>query len=151
MMRKLISIFLLALGALAMAGGPNPVVKVNGKAVDFKGTLPQTVRGRMMVPVRGVFESIGAKVQYNSVLNRVSASRANESIELRVGDRTANRNGAEIDLDVAPLIIHGRMMVPLRFIAESLGAEVLFSRETNTVDILTDGDLPGVKPPPGSP
>lgn len=151
MKKKLVCIFLLAVGALAMAGGPNPIVKVNGKSIDFKGTLPQTVKGRIMVPVRGVFEAIGAQVQYNSVLHRVSASRANESIELRVGDRIANRNGAEIDLDVAPLIIHGRMMVPLRFIAESLGAEVVFSRETNTVDILTDGDLPGVKPPPTSP
>lgn len=151
MMKRLLPTILLALGALALANGPNPIVKVNGKAVDFKGTLPQTVRGRMMVPVRGVFEAIGAKVQYNSVLHRVSASRANENIELRVGDKLANRNGAEIDLDVAPLIIHGRMMVPLRFIAESLGAEVVFTKDTNTVDILTDGDLPGVKPPPPSP
>ena len=103
-----------------------------------------------MVPVRGVFEAIGAYVEYNPVLHRVAAKRANESIELRMGDKIAQRNGAEIELDVAPVSIHGRMMVPLRFIAESLGADVQFTKATNTVDIFTNENIPGVKPPPPS-
>ncbi len=144
---KALFLGILGFGAIAIAGGPTPVVKVNGKAVAFSGTQPQTVVGRMMVPVRGVFEAIGAHVEYNSVHHRVNARRANETIELRLGDRIATRNGAEIELDVAPLTLNGRMMVPLRFIAESLGADVNFTKETNTVDITTDEDLPGVKPP----
>jgi hypothetical protein len=143
----LTSIALMSMGA---PGSPAPVVKVNGKPVNFHGTPPQTISGRMMVPVRGVFEAIGAYVEYNSVHHRVNARRANETIELRAGDRIAKRNGAEMELDVAPLSIRGRMMVPLRFIAESLGADVNFTKATNTVDIITDGDLPGVKPPPPS-
>jgi hypothetical protein len=142
----LIGVF--ALGTTAIAAGPGAVVKVNGKAIRFSGTPPQTVTGRMMVPVRGVFEAIGAYVEYNPVHHRVKARRANESIELRMGDRVATRNGAEIELDVAPLSISGRMMVPLRFIAESLGADVQYTKATNTVDIFTNENLPGVKPPP---
>lgn len=145
---KLAVIGIFAFGAIAMAADPGAVVKVNGKAVTFPGTGPQTVTGRMMVPVRGVFEAIGAYVEYNPVHHRVKARRANESIELKLGDKVANRNGAEIELDVAPLNINGRMMVPLRFIAESLGADVQFTKATNTVDIFTTEDLPGVKPPP---
>jgi hypothetical protein len=148
-MRKiLIGSFFVA--AMAMATGPGPTVKVNGKDVVFPGTKPQTITGRMMVPVRGVFEAIGAYVEYNPVLHRVAAKRANESIELRMGDKVAVRNGAEIELDVAPLSIHGRMMVPLRFIAESLGADVQFTKTTNTVEIFTNENIPGVKPPPPS-
>ncbi len=139
---------LICVSASALALGPTAVVKVNGKAVDFKGTKPQTVTGRMMVPVRGVFEAIGAYVEYNPVHHRVAAKRANESIELRAGDNIAKRNGAEIELDVPPMTINGRMMVPLRFIAESLGADVNFTKSTNTVDIFTNSDIPGVKPPP---
>lgn len=149
-MKKGLFTLVFAMGAMAMAVGPDAVVKVNGKAIDFKGTKPQTVTGRMMVPVRGVFEAIGAYVEYNSVHHRVKARRSNESIELSLGNKVANRNGAEIELDVAPLNINGRMMVPLRFISESLGADVNFTKETNTVDILTNSDLPGVKPPPPS-
>ncbi|MBC8065475.1 MAG: copper amine oxidase N-terminal domain-containing protein [Chlorobia bacterium] len=134
--------------AMALASSSGPVIKVNGKPVNFSGTTPQTVTGRMMVPVRGVFEAIGAYVEYSPVHHRVKARRANETIELRMGDKVANRNGAEIELDVAPMSIRGRMMVPLRFIAESLGADVNFTKATNTVDIFTDEDLPGVKPPP---
>lgn len=145
---KLILIGVFACAAVAMATGPSPVIKVNGKPVVFPGTPPQTVTGRMMVPVRGVFEAIGAYVEYSPVHHRVKARRANESIELRLGDKVANRNGAEIELDVPPMNINGRMMVPLRFIAESLGADVQFTKATNTVDIITNEDLPGVKPPP---
>ena len=67
-----------------------------------------------------------------------------------MGDNVAKRNGAEIELDVAPLSLNGRMMVPLRFIAESLGASVGFTKATNTVDIVTNEDLPGGVPPPTS-
>jgi hypothetical protein len=141
---------ILMIGTTALANGPGAVVNVNGKRVDFHGTQPQTVTGRMMVPVRGVFEAIGAYVEYNPVLHRVNARRANETIELRLGDHMAKRNGAEIELDVAPLNIHGRMMVPLRFIAESLGADVNYIKPTNTVEIFTNSDIPGVKPPPPS-
>ena len=126
------------------------VVKVNGKILQFQGTPPQTLSGRLMVPMRGIFEAIGAYVEYNPVLHRVVARKDNEMIELRSGDKVARRNGAEIELDVAPMSIRGRMMVPLRFIAESLGADVNFNKATNTVDISTNSDLPGGGVPPPS-
>lgn len=132
----------------AIAIGPEPIVRVNGKQVVFPGTPPQTISGRMMVPMRAIFEAIGAYVEYNPVHHRVVARKANEVIELRAGDKVAKTNGAEIELEVAPLSIKGRMMVPLRFIAESLGADVNFTKSTNTVDITTDSDLPGGVPPP---
>jgi len=134
--------------ASVFAVGPVPVVRVNGKQVQFAGTPPQTVSGRMMVPMRAIFEAIGAYVEYNPVLHRVVARKANEVIELRAGDKVARTNGAEIELDVAPLSIRGRMMVPLRFIAESLGADVNYNKANNTVDIATDSDLPGGGQPP---
>jgi len=138
----------IALSSVAMAGGEYPLVKVNGKPVEFKGTQPHAIVGRVMVPVRGVFEAIGAYVEYNPVNHRVTARRANEEIDLGLGDKLAHRNGAEIELDVAPLTIEGRMMVPLRFIAESLGATVDYVKDTRTVEITTNENIPGVKQPP---
>jgi hypothetical protein len=149
-MKRILLAGCLLFGGAALAVGPNPIVRVNGKQVVFPGTKPQTVTGRTMVPMRGIFEAIGAYVEYNPVLHRVNAKRENESIELRAGSKVAQKNGIEIELDVAPMTINGRMMVPLRFIAESLGADVSYTKQTNTVDIVTNGEIPGVKPPPPS-
>ncbi len=144
---KVYLIALLALSGSAFAGTDAVVVKVNGKVVSFAGTQPHTIAGRVMVPVRGVFEAIGAYVEYNPVMHRVKARRANEDIELGLGDKVATRDGAEIELEVAPVTIDGRMMVPLRFIAESLGSHVEYLKDTNTVEIVTNSNIPGVKPP----
>jgi len=144
---KVYLIALLALSGSAFAGPDAVVVKVNGKVVSFEGTQPRTITGRVMVPVRGVFEAIGAYVEYNPVMHRVKARRANEDIELGLGDKVATRDGAEIELEVAPVTIDGRMMVPLRFIAESLGSHVEYLKDTNTVEIVTNSNIPGVKPP----
>jgi len=136
----------ICLAGSALAGPTT--VTVNGKAIAFKGQQPRTVTGRLMVPMRGVFESIGAYVEYKEVLHRIVARRANETIEMRVGDKVANRNGTEIEMDVPPITVGKRAMIPLRFIAESLGATVNFDKAKNEVQIFTTEDLPGVKPPP---
>ena len=131
----------LALFAAVAAFGSPPRIKlvviVDGKPVKFEGTQPRSIKGRVMVPLRGVFESIGAYVEYNPVLKRITARRNNEDIELRVGDRVARKSGAEILMDVAPITYQGRAMVPLRFLAESMGASVSFDKANNTVNIAT--------------
>jgi hypothetical protein len=113
------------------------VVKVDGKVVEFQGTRPKTVSGRVMVPLRGVFEAIGAYVEYNPVLHRIVARKQNEDIELRIGDKIAKKNGSEITIDAPPIAVRGRAMVPLRFLAESLGANVEYDKANNIVNITT--------------
>ncbi len=136
----------LALFAAIAAFGSPPRVKlvviVDGKPVKFEGTQPRTIKGRVMVPLRGVFESIGAYVEYNPVLKRITARRNNEDIEMRVGDKIARKSGAEILMDVPPITVRGRAMVPLRFLAESMGASVGFDKANNTVNIATATDPP---------
>src|SRR3954467_13580241 len=107
------------------------VVNVDGKPVKFEGTQPRTISGRVMVPLRGVFEAIGAYVEYNSVMHRIIARKQNEDLELHIGDKIAKKNGAEIKIDVAPITVGGRAMVPLRFLAESLGASVDYDKANN--------------------
>lgn len=90
-----------------------------------------------MVPLRGVFEAIGAYVDWNPETRRVICRKENEEVELRVGERIAKKNGTEIEIDVAPRIVNGSTLVPLRFIAESLGAKVSYDRGNNIVEIAT--------------
>ena len=113
------------------------VVMVDQDVVKFDGTQPMELQGHIMVPIRGIFEQIGAYMEYDPANHKVTARRANESVELKIGNKIANKNGAEIIMEYPASIVGGYTMVPLRFIAESLGAKVRFDPPTNTVTILT--------------
>ena len=115
---------------------PKPiVVKIGEDEVAFPGAQPQTMMGRIMVPVRGIFEKIGAYVEYNPATHVITSHYQNESIEITMGNKIANVNGAEIVMEVPATIINGNALVPLRFLAESMGAKVDFDAATNTVTI----------------
>jgi hypothetical protein len=115
-------------------------VTLDGKPVHFKGTQPKMHHGRVMVPLRGVFEAMGAIVHYEDKNRFIKVEKDNESIELYVGRKTANINGAEIQMDVAPILTGQRALVPLRFLAESLRGKVAWNGATNTVAITTGED-----------
>jgi hypothetical protein len=119
-----------------------PVVPVNvivdGEPVAFDGTQPQVFQGRIMVPLRGVFEKIGCLVEYDAANHIITAHYQNESVEIRMGNKIANKNGAEIMMEVPAMVTDGHALVPLRFLAESIGAKVEFEQTTNTVTITTD-------------
>lgn len=127
---------LLLLLTTAFAGA-QIIVKVDGKEVKFPNAKPMALAGRTMVPLRGVFEAIGAYVEWNPELRSVTARKLNEEVILRIGEKIAKKNNAEIQIDAPPRIISGTTMVPLRFIAESLGAKVSYDRANNIVDIST--------------
>ncbi len=124
------------LSSLALASGPI-TVKVDGKVIKFPYAQPASIAGRTLVPLRGVFEAIGAYVEWNPQLKMVTARKEDEEIQLTIGGKIAKKNGAEIEIDVAPRVINGTTMVPLRFIAEALGAKVNFDAGNNIVDIST--------------
>jgi len=133
------------LTTLAWAGSPL-IVKVDGKIVNFPNEQPRAVAGRTMVPMRGIFEAIGAYVEWDQEHHKVTCRKENEEVELIIGSRIAKKNGAEIEIDAAPRVIHATTMVPLRFIAESLGAKVNFDAGNNIVEITTEpGPLRGTR------
>jgi hypothetical protein len=125
--------------ALSLSATDSPlIVKVDGKTVKFRHEQPHAVSGRTLVPLRGVFEAIGAYVEWDPLERKVTCRKSNEEVELRIGEQVARKNGAEIQIDVPPRIMHGTTMVPLRFIAESLGAKVYFDSGNNVVEITTE-------------
>ncbi len=115
-------------------------VMIDKGQVTFNDAQPQTIQGRIMVPLRGVFEKIGAYVEYDAANHKIHAHRQNESVDISLGDRIARKNGAEILMEVPATIMNGTAMVPLRFLAESMGAKVQYDQPSNTVTIITGGD-----------
>jgi len=97
--------------------------------------MPVIVNDRTMVPLRGIFESLGARVNWIDATKTIIGTKGDKTITLQIDNTFANVAGNDVTLDVAPQIISSRTMVPVRFISESLGAEVGWDGDTRTVTI----------------
>lgn len=127
----------LIFAAVAVCSAQRIHVQVNGEAVSFPNAQPQYINGRVLVPLRGVFEQMGASVDWNPQTRMVSANKAGSNVELRIGDRTALVNGGTMNLDVPAMIVNGSTMVPIRFVSEALGAQVGWLEAEHLVTIST--------------
>lgn len=126
------AIALIAKSAPVSAQPQTVTVVVNGEQVGFDQP-PVERSGRVFVPLRGVFERLGATVVYdNGVIN---ATGDGHTVSLHIGSNVAIVDGSQQQLDVAPFLIGARTLVPLRFVSQALGASVDWAPNTNTVTI----------------
>jgi prenyltransferase beta subunit len=109
-------------------------VLLNGKYLSFSQP-PINESGRILVPMRKIFESLGAEVKWDGDKSLVTGIFADKSIELKIGSLAAKVDGLEIELDVPAVIKNGTTLVPLRFISESLEKKVEWDGEKDTVII----------------
>lgn len=91
--------------------------------------------GSTLVPLRFVSEGLGAKVDYDNFTQMVTLDFGNKTIKLKSGFKTAVIDGKSVDLPVAPEIVNGSMVVPLRFVSENFGAKVEWSQSTQIVTV----------------
>jgi hypothetical protein len=112
-------------------------VTVNEDPVGFDGMQPVSINGRVFVPLRGVFERMGAFVEWNPGTQSVTATRQNSTVKLQVGSNNAWVDGSTVMMDAPARLMSGRTMVPLRFLSEALGASVNWYAATQTVAINT--------------
>ena len=109
---------------------------INGEPASFDVT-PQSIQGRTMVPLRGIFEALGATVTWDAQTKQITAVKENTTIRLTLDNTTAYINDSAQTLDAAPLLYEGSTLVPARFVAEALGATVDWDAQTKTVTITT--------------
>ena len=125
-------LLILAITPVAFAGIS---VTLDGEQISFD-VPPQTIDGRTMVPLRAIFEALDAEIDWNADTQTVTATRDNTVVVMRVGNPVITVEGTDVRLDVPPLVINGRTLVPARAVAESFGVEVDWNADTQTV-ILT--------------
>lgn len=113
-------------------------VSVNGRLVSFDQP-PIIQDGRTLVPMRAIFETLGAEVEWDKNSRTVLAKKDGDMVEMMIGSTTMAKlsNGAvsEITLDVAPQIVNDRTLVPARAVAEALGCSVKWDGASRTVII----------------
>ena len=96
---------------------------------------PVIVKDRTMLPARFVLEALGATVSWNASERKVTILYGEKGIELYIDSTTAYMDGTAAALDAAPFIREDRTYLPLRFIAEALGADVNWMAQTKTIVI----------------
>ena len=109
-------------------------VYVNEKKVAFD-VEPVQENDRVLVPMRGVFEALGAKVDWEEGRNTAIAEKDGTVIEVTIGSHQMLKNGEEIELDTAARMEGDRTLVPLRAVSETLGAKVEWEELLQTVYI----------------
>lgn len=113
------------------------LVFVDGNKIEFD-QKPIIQSGRTLVPFRKIFEALNADVAWNNDTQQVKAKRNDTEISFIIGQKVLYINGKDsISMDVAPQIINGRSMVPLRVVSEALGVEVNWDNNQRIVTINT--------------
>lgn len=128
-------------GALLVVALPASAlsVTVNGQAVTLSPPPIQRV-GRVFVPLRGVFEKLGASVVYSGGV--INANGSGRTISLKIGSNQATVNGTASTIDTPPFIVGATTYVPLRFVSEALGAGVNYDSTNQLVALTTSGQAP---------
>lgn len=131
-------------GATHLYDGAVYNLVVNSHTVDTP-LEPIIFNDRALVPVREIFEEVGAQVNYNAANQEVEVLSDNTDILMTINDNIAyvNGNRTAIPDNVVPKLIakageSAKMMVPVRFISENIGMDVVFDGEINTIFINSD-------------
>jgi hypothetical protein len=134
--------FGIAVALLATVAGASAQIQVtvDGKPVAFGATKPIRRDGRVLVPLRGIFEAMGAGVKWDSATQTVTATKEKKTVVLFIGQTQAKVDGMDVRLDAPAMIVNGATLVPLRFVSEALGADVNYKPSMQLVAIKTSDD-----------
>ena len=120
----------------------NPSVILNGSRLQFE-VEPRIENGRTLVPLRAIFEAMGASVEWNDSTRTVTARNSNTTVVLPIGSTSPTVNGKVWPLEVPAKIINDRTLAPLRFVGEAFGGKVDWNEQTRVINIAySTGALP---------
>ncbi len=111
-----------------------PSVILNQKPLQFE-VSPRIENGRTLVPLRAIFEAMGASVDWNDSTRTVTASKAGTMVVLPLGSTTPTVNGQPWKLEVPAKIVNNRTLAPLRFVGEAFGGQVNWDAQTKIISI----------------
>ncbi len=139
----------LAVSAMLMSALPTSVMDAAARISIYindaelsSAQAPVMKGGRVLVPLRSIFEGLDAKVQYTNRTKTIVATRDDQEVKLTLGSKTAYINGEAISLDVPANTIKGNTMVPIRFVSEAFGEKVFWNSRNQRVDIKTTATPP---------
>ena len=134
-----LSLLLGTLGAGQALAADGMAIYVNDRYLPLD-TMPYVSDGTTFVPLRTVSSALGADVSWAD--GQANISLGGQDIVLRPNDKNAVINGTAVDLTTAPVLQNGRILVPLRFVSERLGADVAYADHIIDITGADDAALP---------
>ncbi len=110
-------------------------VLYNGTRISFHsyGQNPELLESRTLVPLRSIFEAMGAEIEWDRTTSTAIAKRDGVEIKIQIGANEMYKDGKSIPVDVPARLLNDRTMVPVRVIAEAFGADVQWNQNGRTV------------------
>lgn len=112
----------------------NITVEINNEKVYFDQE-PILYNNRTLVPMRKIFEELGAKVTWDTDTQTATGKKGDRTVKITIGQKVMYVNGKGIELDTPPVVLSGRTLVPARAVAEGLGCDVAWNGKYNLVSI----------------
>ena len=142
-MKKFLTFVLLAFAiGVSTAAAEGITVNIEGKPLSFDAE-PFIEDGTTFVPMRAIFEALGASIDWDGDTRTVTSVKDGNEISLTIDSDIATKNGITRIISKAPQIAFDYTMVPLRFVCESLDCAVYWDGATQTIDITTKNPLDG--------
>lgn len=121
-------------------------VVLNGSVMSFE-VPPQIINDRTLVPLRAIFEALGAEVEWDGDTRTVTAEKDGTEISLTIDSYVMTVDDRTVELDSPAVIVDDRTLVPVRAVSESFGAKVDWDEQSRTVTIDTE-TAPTASPAP---
>ena len=111
-------------------------ITIDGEEITFDQP-PIIVGGRTLVPMRAIFEALGAIVDWENDTRTAVGTKDGTTVRFQIDNNIMKKNGEDILLDVPAQLVNSRTLVPIRAVSESFGCKVDWINDTRTVVILT--------------
>ncbi len=129
-------LFFLAGSKEALASNINQEISIQMNGTVLSPDVSPVIRdGRTLVPFRTVAEALNLEVNWKAETQEIEVMGQGVSLKMSIGSQEARKNGSSVFLDVPPLILNGRTMVPIRFIGEAFGCQVQWIPQLQRVSI----------------
>ncbi len=144
-MKRFLLTFLFIMSITIPVFATNVSVQINGEIINFTDENgarvdAQIINNRTMVPMRKIFEMLGATVEWNGDTRTVTATKDDTQIVLQINNDIATISKGDVTnkvvLDSKPIIVENRTLVPFRFVSESLDKQVGWDSDNRTAIII---------------
>lgn len=130
-----------SLNALSIYANNDDIsVEINGTHLEMSQS-PKIIENSTLVPLRDISDALDIAIDWNEDAKTISVYGQDTTYLLEIDNRTVLSENGTSTLNTAPRIIENKTFVPLRFIAESMGADVVWNDTSKTVSITTNKDV----------
>ncbi|HHW60571.1 MAG TPA: SH3 domain-containing protein [Syntrophomonadaceae bacterium] len=119
-----------------------PKILLNGEPMTFGDVEPVVDQQRTLVPLRAIFEAMGATVTWDQAKQQAVAVRGDTRVVMPLNSTSPTVNGKVQKIDVPAKVVNQRILAPLRFVGEAFGGKVVWHQASYTVDITLEDLAP---------